>query len=961
MTTTPDAPDATDPRPHSLVPGPDPAAVIVDPVAESGDDEGSRVSRWAAAIWVRLGAVTVESWITVGIVVACIAFIGNQIGFAVGLKVGFPFIDLHDNLILRETTPAGGDMGAHVWGPAYLRDELLPRWRLTGWTQDWYAGFPAYHFYMIVPSLLIALLSYIIPYGIAFKLVAISGIVTLPISAWAFGRLARLPFPAPPLLAVGATAFLFDQSFSIYGGNIASTLAGEFAFSISLSLALLYLGVLCRGLETGKHAALAAVLLALVGLSHLIPAFFAIAATVVALAFHPGSSSTWRRPARVLLALAGAAGAILAVTHLLPALGVTEQPAIAGAAVAACWMAVAAGSVGWIVLGTGAGRWRWLIPMGVVGAALSAFWVLPFYMQSRYLNDMGWEKKDGCYYTTFLFNRGTEEAGCSLDSGLVDSLPLRWVLAVAAIGLLLSVINRRRGGGILATVAVVAGIAFWAVPDARLWNARITPFYYLCLYLLAAVGVAELGRLLAALVAPDVRRPVRAVMWGTALAGLGVVLIALGLPLHSLPGGSLAADGVTYRWGPLATTENSFVDSWATWNFTGYEGKPAWPEYHDIVATMDDLGATNGCGRAMWEHEEQHDRYGTPMALMLLPFWTKGCIGSMEGLFFEASATTPYHFLNQDQLSSSPSNAQRDLPYDPGPPRQEDFDLGIDHLQLLGVRYYMAISERMQGFADAHPDLAFVASSGPWKVYEVTDAPSVASLTNLPVVVEGADAGHGTWQELAVRWFEDPSAWSVPLADDGPDDWPRTTLAALEDGEPVAVNPVDPVVVSDIATDEDSIAFTVDRPGVPVVVKTSYFPNWQASGADGPWRIAPNLMVVVPTSTSVELSYGYTSIDLGAMLLTALGLVGLIWLKRSGPVDLRASPSFWDARPDLPTPPDAELGPWALEIDAGARPASELTDDAAWRPAGPEPQIAVADDGAVPSDAASTDGDVESP
>ena len=85
---------------------------------------------------------------------------------------------------------------------------------------------------------------------------------------------------------------------------------------------------------------------------------------------------------------------------------------------------------------------------------------------------------------------------------------------------------------------------------------------------------------------------------------------------------------------------------------------------------MAELGETNGCGRAMWEHEEQHDRYGTPMALMLLPFWTDGCIGSMEGLYFEASATTPYHFLNQDELSTAPSNAQRDLPYEPGAPNR---------------------------------------------------------------------------------------------------------------------------------------------------------------------------------------------------------------------------------------------------------------------------------------------------
>ena len=30
------------------------------------------------------------------------------------------------------TTPTGGDMGAHVWSPAYLRDVLLPAFRLTG-------------------------------------------------------------------------------------------------------------------------------------------------------------------------------------------------------------------------------------------------------------------------------------------------------------------------------------------------------------------------------------------------------------------------------------------------------------------------------------------------------------------------------------------------------------------------------------------------------------------------------------------------------------------------------------------------------------------------------------------------------------------------------------------------------------------------------------------------------------
>ena len=56
-----------------------------------------------------------------------------------------------DGVLFTRSTPTGGDLGAHVWGPAFLRDELLPQFRLTGWTPDWYAGFPAYHFYMVVP------------------------------------------------------------------------------------------------------------------------------------------------------------------------------------------------------------------------------------------------------------------------------------------------------------------------------------------------------------------------------------------------------------------------------------------------------------------------------------------------------------------------------------------------------------------------------------------------------------------------------------------------------------------------------------------------------------------------------------------------------------------------------------------------------------------------------------------
>ena len=107
-----------------------------------------------------------------------------------------------------------------------------------------------------------------------------------------------------------------------------------------------------------------------------------------------------------------------------------------------------------------------------------------------------------------------------------------------------------------------------------------------------------------------------------------------------------------------------------------------------------------------------------------------------------------------------------------------------------------------------------------------------------------------------------------------------------------------------------SISFHVSEPGVPVLVKTSYFPSWQASGADGPYRVAPNLMVVVPTATHVELRYGRTPVDWLAWLVTLVGIVGVVMLRRRPPllypeplrVPVQPVPSAPPAQEDPPTP-----------------------------------------------------------
>ena len=125
---------------------------------------------------------------------------------------------------------------------------------------------------------------------------------------------------------------------------------------------------------------------------------------------------------------------------------------------------------------------------------------------------------------------------------------------------------------------------------------------------------------------------------------------------------------------------------------------------------------------------------------------------------------------------------------------------------------------------------------------------------------------------IAVPWFDDPEALDRPLVADGPAAWKR---AGAETARTAPKEPLPKVRVTRIRADDDSISFRVSRAGVPVYVKTSWYPNWQADGADGPYRATPNLMVVVPTERDVTLEYGTTTAEWLGRAGTLAGVAGL--------------------------------------------------------------------------------------
>lgn len=166
-------------------------------------------------------------------------------------------------------------MASHYYTAYYMKEYLLPHGKISGWTPGNYAGFPILNFYFPLPFALVALLSYVIPLEISFKIVTILGILSLPITTLFFFKLMNFKFPIPIIAAISSLAFLFIESHSMWGGNILSTLAGEFTYSIGLSLSVLFFGTLYKGVREKKHIILNSTLLALIGLNHVYTLLFA--------------------------------------------------------------------------------------------------------------------------------------------------------------------------------------------------------------------------------------------------------------------------------------------------------------------------------------------------------------------------------------------------------------------------------------------------------------------------------------------------------------------------------------------------------------------------------------------------------------------------------------------------------------------------------------------------------------
>jgi len=187
---------------------------------------------------------------------------------ALALTYGLLLWYLKPSLLLSPTITAGGDTIYHYVAAKYLRDYLLPNGKIVGWMPGNLAGFPLFLFYFPLAFLLIAGSSFLVPFPVAFKLGTVAGTFALPLATLLSLRWIGCRFPVPAIGAILTLPFLLMTGNSMWGGNIPSTLAGEFSHSLSFALVVLFQGALYNGVRTRRRAGWCAVLFAIVGFTH---------------------------------------------------------------------------------------------------------------------------------------------------------------------------------------------------------------------------------------------------------------------------------------------------------------------------------------------------------------------------------------------------------------------------------------------------------------------------------------------------------------------------------------------------------------------------------------------------------------------------------------------------------------------------------------------------------------------
>ncbi len=691
---------------------------------------------------------------------------------------------LRVDLVFQNNTPTGGDMGAHIVAIDTFIKDFIPNFQINGWSNDWFGGYPLYYFYFPLPAIITFFLNLVFPFGIAFKIMVVLSIIFVVYSIEKLMRKTSNQFSF-----FGASAglfYVFTESFTIYGGNLASVLAGQFSFTYSIAFANLSIFYLLKSKNNFRFP-ISSIFLGLCLLSHLIP--FIIYIPIYAFYWLSQKGNLNQK--------------ILSISIFL---------------------------------------------------ALITRWSVSIFMNLEYTTNMS--------YTPF-----------SRLEDLIkeDILPIIFIffgLFIAKHKYLL----KSKTFNLFDLYLISSSILlYFFVPEGALWNGRLVPFFNLGIIFLFFKAVEIFVEDI------DLYQQGANVLTITFLGGTIYCLyifyekwsanqsyLNLYIPIIFLIMifAILNLDNVVIQLNMLIVSiilsTISFLPHWLNWNFTGYEGKNDWNQIQSLYTQLENLEP----GRIMWEPNSDMNRYGTPMTLMTLPYFTKHT--SMEGLYFDSSITTPFHFISVSGLAKRPSNPVGGLSY-----INNQFDQGVDYLYDLGIDYFISYTKEIESKAMNSDRLTFLFSSEPFSVFEVKSSKVELIYQDIDVFSK-VNKQEGILSSV----FRDTNIINFfQKAYENFDELDKKRVVEVSNKISLEPSKKKNLKVTELQITNKKITFFTNNPGELHLIKVSYFPNWSIANGLGPFRTSPSFMSVIPNQEYVEINFEKTPLEKNSFYFSIFSLL----------------------------------------------------------------------------------------
>lgn len=670
------------------------------------------------------------------------------------------------DLVFLNTMPTGGDMGAHIVPIKYFIENFATNFQINGWSNDWFAGYPLYFFYFPLPALITFILNLFITYSIAFKIMVVGSII---LTIYSFEKLIRKNYEKFSIFGfIAGLTYVLTESFTIYGGNLASTLAGQFSFTYSVAFANLAIAIITKSTSKNKHV-MSAVFLGFSLLSHLIP--FIIYGVIYFYFWINSKGTPMEKLSSVLIFVAIS---VRFTTSLILNLDLTTNMSY-----------------------TPYSKLSDLIKDDVTPFLIVVFLIFLLNFKQIYERNI-----------TSIFE---------------------WFILVSSV------------------------LLYFFVPEGALWNGRVISFFNLGVVVLFfkllqyAIDESfkyEQGTLILKILS--------LVVIVTYLVNFSQKWNTIGYKEFLYPMALTVIFGCVYFFisslnlFKLAFATSiiftiTFLPYWVSWNFSGYENKENWSDVENLYSDLNNLPP----GRIMWEPNSELNKYGTPMVLMTIPLYTHH--SSMEGLYFDSSITTPFHFIAVSGLAERPSNPVGGLRY-----INNEFEKGQNYLQDLGVDYFISYTDSITQKALENKQLNYLFSSDPFTVFQI-NSEKVELVNQKLIKFEKISFLERTLSSI-FRNTTYENFFDVAYENFNNLDTERIIeVSATDSIEPSSTQEF--ANVTNLIIKSDRISFNTDMPNKLHIIKISYFPNWEIVDGAGPYKISPSFMAITPYTENVELNF----------------------------------------------------------------------------------------------------------